>query len=156
MQLEIDGLLARVGRYGGHGINHEEEPFHGELVLQPLPGDRGVSLEFRAVGIDGTTYHHECAWIAPNAQGETVLYAIHANGGGVMQYERRHGTPPEGCDQTVVFGVGQPAEADELRLEVAIDLWPDGDLSYRHAWGLPGGDYKPRSDVRMSVERGEE
>ena len=32
----LQSLLRRVGRYGGHGINHADEPFYGELDLHPL------------------------------------------------------------------------------------------------------------------------
>jgi hypothetical protein len=34
-------------------------------------------------------------------------------------------------------------------MEIAIDLHPGGDLGYRFAWGLPGGEFAPRSGVRM-------
>ncbi len=145
----VDALLARVGSYAGHGINHEDEPFHGELDLAALSDGRGVTLKVRAVGIDGTVYHDERLWIAAAESGELTLWSIHTNGAGVRRHIRRHGAPVSGADATWVFGFGDLGAHRGYRQEIALDLWPDGDISYRVAWGLPGGEHQPRSAVRM-------
>jgi hypothetical protein len=145
---DIEQLLARVGRYGGHGIDHEDQPFHGELELTALLGGRGLALTFRALGIDGATYHDERGWIAPDGDGRTRFWSLSTSTPGVLCHARRHGAPAAGTSATLVFGSGE--RADALRIEVAFDLWPDGDVGYRYAWGLPGGEFLPRSSVRMS------
>jgi hypothetical protein len=145
----IASLLERVGRYAGHGINHEDEPFHAELEIARLLDAQGVTLKFRAETIDGTVLHDERTWIARDADGQVALWSIHINGGAVRKHEQRNGAGIDGADATLVFGVGDAARMDAYREEIAIDLWGDGDVSYRTAWGLPGGRMVRRSDVRM-------
>jgi len=70
----------------------------------------------------------------------------------VWHHARRHGAPPEGVEATLIFGSGDREDTDVHRVEIAIDLWPDGALGYRTAWGLPGGAFLPRSQVRMERE----
>jgi hypothetical protein len=145
----LHALLARVGHYAGHGINHEDEPFHAELHIVSLDVQPGVTLKFRAVGIDGTVYHDERTWIALDTDDTVALWSIHTNGGGVRKHARRPAAPVEGAVLTLVFGFGALADRTCYRQEIGIDLWPDGDISYRYAWGLPGGDHQPRSTVRL-------
>lgn len=153
----IARLLDRVGRYAGHGINHEDEPFHAELEIARLVDARGVTLKFRAEAIDGTILHDERTWIARDGDtGPIALWSIHVNGAGVRRHEQRHGAPTEGAETTLVFGAGEATRFDSYREEIALDLWPDGAVSYRTAWGLPGGRLQQRTDVRMApvVPRG--
>lgn len=145
----IARLLDHVGRYTGHGINHEDEPFHGELEVARLLDAQGVTLKFRAETIDGTVLHDERTWIARDTDGQVALWSIHSNGGAVRKHQQRNGAGTEGADATLVFGAGDPDDGSAYREEVAIDLWPDGDVSYRTSWGLPGGRMLPRSDVRL-------
>jgi hypothetical protein len=148
---DVELLLQRAGQYQGHGINHEDQPFHGELEIGPLLGNRGVTLKFRAVGIDGTVYHDERSWVAPDEGGEIAMWSIHSNGEGVLKHTRRNGAGVEGAN-TLVFGLGDRNDPAVFRIEVALDLWADGAVGYRFAWGQPGGEFKPRSSVRMVPE----
>ena len=146
---DLAPLLARLGSYGGHGINHEDQPFYGELALAPILGDRGVALSFRAVGIDGTLYHEEAGWIARDAAGQLSLWSLHRHSGQVLHHELRYGAPPRDTEATLVFGHGDRNEIDTMRIEVALDLYADGAVGYRFAWGLPSETFAPRSSVRM-------
>lgn len=146
---DLDRLLARVGHYGGHGINHEDQPFHGELCLESILSDGAIALSFRAVGIDGTVYHEERSWIGPDEDGALSLWSLSTQAAGVRRHRQRHGGNPEGVEASLVFGLGDRTDASVLRIELALDLWPDGDIGYRFAWGLPGGAFEPRSRVRM-------
>jgi len=145
----IQALTARTGTYAGHGITYEDEPFHAELHVDALEAEPGVTLLYRAVGIDSTVYHDERAWIALDQEGRLALWSIHTNGAGIRIHRHRHGVPVAGATHTFVFGVGRPLDERSYREEVAIDLWPKGDLTYRYAWGLPGGGHRPRSSVRL-------
>ncbi len=158
MQDVIDGLLARVGHYEGHGIDHEEQPFYGELLVEPLFPELGVAYQFRALGIDGTVYRDERGWVARDDTGQVALWTIHAAGRGVRKHAFRHLAPTEGPEHCLVFGVGEPAEVDTHRVEVAIELWADGDVGYRLSQGNPGGPFELRSSVRMEplASEGEE
>ena len=150
MSRDLAPLLARVGRYGGHGINHEDQPFYGELILAPLLEDRGITLSFRAMGIDGTLYHEEASWIAPDATGLLALWSLNRNSAGVLRHDLRYGAGPRDADATWVFGHGDRSDPEAMRIEVALDLFDGGDVGYRFGWGLPGEAFAPRSNVRMS------
>ena len=152
MPTHVDLLLDRCGRFGGHGIDHEDQPLYGELDLQPLPGRQGAWLSFRATGIDGTVLHDERSWVAPDADGELCLWSVNTLAAGVMRHPVRRGVPPAGAHSVLVFGSGDPTDAQVHRVEIAVDLWPDGAVGYRTAWGLPGGPFLPRSQVRMERE----
>lgn len=149
---DLDLLLDRCGRFGGHGIDSDDQPLYGELDLQPLPARQGVWLTFRASGIDGRLLHDERTWVAPDADGRLCMWSVSTLAAGVRHHLRRHGAPTDGADASLVFGSGDPSDRDAHRVEISIDLWPDGALGYRSAWGLPGGDFLPRSRVRMERE----
>mgnify|MGYP000480290697 CR=1 FL=1 len=144
----IGALLQRVGTYSGHGINHEDEPFHAELEVTRLVDGKGVTMRFRAQAIDGTLMHDERTWVAPDGPA-IFMWSIHSNGAGVRKRDQRNGATVAAADRTLVFGYGDPAASHTYREEVAIDLWPDGSISYRYAWGLPGAPLASRSSVRM-------
>lgn len=146
---DLERLLASQGPWQGHGIDHHDQPFHGELRLEPLLGGRAVGLRFTATGIDGTLYQDAHGWIAPDAAGRLCLWTLHGGLPGVTAHARRHGAPAADADHTLVFGAGDPADRESYRAEVALDWLPDGTLVFRGAWGLPGGEYRPRSTVRL-------
>lgn len=147
---DLELLRAVVGRYAGHGIDHEDQPFHGELALEDL-FERAITLTFRATGIDGTSYHEERSWIAMDGEGRLCLWTVNTNLPGCGCHVRRHGASAAGTRATLVFGQGDPQDTERYRAEIAIDLWPNGDVGYRYAWGMPGGEFRPRSSVRMSA-----
>lgn len=49
-----------------------------------------------------------------------------------------------------VFGFNQPNDTNAFREEVAVDIWSNGEMSYTYSWGMPGGEFKERSGVRMT------
>lgn len=146
---DLERLLATVGPWHGHGIDHDDQPFHGELHVEPLIGGRAVGLRFTATGIDGTVYHDEHAWITADPAGALGLWTLHGNAPGVTAHRLRAGAPAPDAERTLCFGAGDPADRGAYRVEVALDFFADGSLGYRYAWGLPGGDFGPRSSVRL-------
>ena len=145
----IEDLSARAGAYGGHGINNEDQPFHGELSLTPLPAEAGTLLQFRATGIDGTEYHVERTWIAADDTGELGLWTISSSTPHVSRLRLRRSFPTDGTDRTLVFGTGDEADPSTFRCEITLELWPDGTLGYRYAWALPGDPSGAYSEVRV-------
>jgi hypothetical protein len=145
---EIMQLIERAGRYAGHGIDHEDQPFHAELTVERLPGG-AVSLRYRATGIDGAIYQDQLCLVAPDEDGRLSLWELTEGRQGCVLHTLRHGAPSEGTITTLVFGRGTLHDHDEYRSEIALDLWPEGQLSYRRAWGLPGKAFAPRSTVKL-------
>lgn len=147
----ITALAACAGRYAGRGVNHDDQPFAGALSLEPVVGGKGLALGFTATGDDGTVYHTEHSVIGPDVGGGLGLWTLTNNAPGMLHLAlRRDGAEVDGCPRTLVFGVGDPADAGAFREEIALDLYADGRLGYRFAWGMPGGDFAPRSGLVLT------
>ena len=145
----LNALLARAGVYEGTGINHEQERYDGRLELTPVLGVRGLQVKSRAVGEDGTVYHEEHSLIAPTRDGGLVLWSLNIHAPGALEMLYRRDEPVDGADHSFVFGSGDPADQAAYRVEVAFDLWPDGALTHRYAWGMPGEPFEARSAARL-------
>lgn len=149
----LDRLRAlSSGRYSGEGLNHDNEPFKGLLQLRYLLGEAGVGLTFTATGVGGQVYHEEETFLAPGPEGTLVLSTINSNDPVLRTYALRREGPEGGSQHTYVFGIGDPADKEAFRCEIALDLFESGDLGYRYAWGLPGGEFADRSGVRLRRE----
>ena len=149
----LDRLRALAsGRYSVEGINHESEPFRGLLQLRYLIGEAGLGIAFTATGIGGEVYHEEESLLAPGPEGSLVLSTINSNDPTLRTYPLRREGPEGGSQHTYVFAVGDPGDKDAYRCEIALDLFESGDLGYRYAWGLPGGEFAERSGVRLRRE----
>lgn len=142
--------LAKLqGEYRGTGINHERREFTGLFGLAPIVGGRGLSLEFRATGADGTVFHDEHSFIGPTFAGSTALWVISNNHPAVIQHDLRRVEPLPTGGSTLVFGINDPLDKKSFREEIALDLHSNGDLGYRYSWGMPGGEFAERSGLRM-------
>jgi hypothetical protein len=146
----IDALRDRAGRYTGRGINHDQQPFEGTLELSSVVSGKGLALTFTATGDDGTVYHEEHSVIGPGFDGALGLWTLCNNAPGMTALALRRDGEVEGCRRSLVFGVGDPDDEGSFREEIALDLHADGSLGYRFAWGLPGGEFAPRSGLRLS------
>ena len=84
----IAKLANRSGVYEGRGLNHEGQPFTGKLIVSPLLDGRGVAVQFRATGDDGTLYHEENTTIAPKLSGGLGLFNLNTNMPGLVPHDR--------------------------------------------------------------------
>ncbi len=142
-----------AGVYKGRGTNHEGQPFDGEFELSEMADFRGMNLKFKAQGDEGDVYHKEETMIAPDVTGKPSLWSLCTNAPGMLQLSfRRYETAGEER-KTLAFGLGDLGSDLGYRQEISIDLFRDGALGYRFAWGLPGGEFSPRSEVRMHKGR---
>lgn len=143
------------GFYEGHGINHEGQPFLGRFALSPVLGGRGFTLRFSAYGKDGTLYHQEESTIAPSISEKLFLWNFNTNTPGLVPHELRSYAVKEGGRCSLVFGYNDSADSNTFREEVVLEVWPEGDISYVYFWGLPGGEFKERSGLRMAKKGGQ-
>jgi hypothetical protein len=150
MQSILEVLKKSAGSYEGNGINHEGQPFRGKLTLRPILNGRGLSLQFSASGMDGTLYHQEESTIAPSLDDKLTLWNFNTNTPGLLPHPLKRTQPRPGARQSFVFGFNAPEKKQSFREEIALELWENGDLSYTYSWGMPGGEFKERSGVRMS------
>ena len=149
MEGVIEELVARTGRYQGSGSNHEDERYNGRLDLVPVLGGRGVVVMASASATDGTLFHEEHTLIAQTRDGLVGMWSMNIQQDGVLFLEFREDVPVGGAEHSYVFGHGDPADNSAYRIEIAFDLWADGDISQRYAWGMPGGKFSHRSGARM-------
>lgn len=146
----LNQLAAATGFYTGEGINHEGQPFIGNLSLQPILDGRGFSLKFTATGKDETVYHKEESTLALSMSETMTLWNLNSNSPGLLAHEFRKTPTKADAHASYVFGFNKPDEINVFREEVALDVWSSGDLSYTYSWGMPNGEFKERSGVRMS------
>lgn len=145
---ELRQLAERAGRYEGHGLTHEEQPFYGELSLTALL-DCALGLRFRATGIDGTLYREEHGWIASDEQGRLSMWVVRLDHAICLQYVLKRGAKPEGTEESIVFGWSDPGDPAAQWAEIVLELSPDGAIGYRHTRETQGRAHPVYANARL-------
>jgi len=143
--VEIQNFL---GNFSGHGVNHDNQKFKGEITLESIVGQKGVLLTFVATGEDGTIYHQEKSLISPSMDEKINMWNFNSNVPGLVPHELRSSEP---TDKSVkfVFGFNHPTDSNAFREEITLELHKSGNVGYHYSWGLPQGDFKERSGLEM-------
>jgi hypothetical protein len=140
--------VASTGNYSGSGINHEQQPFNSKLKLEVGIAGKSLTLAASATGENGEVYHEENSfvgrdlagtlqmWVASNNHPAIVAHAFH-------RLEQKEGEP---C---LVFRFGDPEVRMSFREEIHLTVHADGNLSHQYHWGMPDGEFAPRSGSRM-------
>lgn len=142
----ITSLISGPDKYSGSGVNHEGEVFLGTLVVQRLLNDKGVMLHYEAT-VGGHQVHAESTLLAPDMDGNIVLWPVMSELPGVLPHRAVVLTESEG-----VFASGSREDRSSFREEITIRLEADGTLTYAHAWGMPDGDFADRSSSRLAPD----
>ena len=137
-------LLQMTGEFSGVGINHADESFTGRMTLNPVTGNRAVSLIFTALGDTGEVFHDERTLIGFDPAGELVMVSVSNNTGAVMQYHLHHREKGQ-----LVFQFGDAALEHTFRERREMIVHDNGDVTYRFSWGAPGEPFQEQSVVRM-------
>src|SRR3989344_2177294 len=125
MKKAMTTLASRSGTYTGEGINHENQ-------------------KFRAVGEAGTVYHEEHSLLGPSPDGSPSLWVMSTNHPLVFEH-RFAGVTANTNTDLLAFQLGDPKDKNFFRETIELELWKNGDLSYRYHWGMPGESCEPRS-----------
>ncbi|MBC7541828.1 MAG: hypothetical protein H7338_03775 [Candidatus Sericytochromatia bacterium] len=145
----IAALATYQGQYRGEGVNHEAEPFIGEMNVQQVVNTKGISVRYTATGLNRTVYHEEHTVIGPGAKGTAVLWTLNSNAPSVLEHGLRFdGTDADGMRQ-IVFGYGDPNDETRFRETITLELFSDGTLGYHYAWGMAGGTFRKRSGLML-------
>lgn len=141
-------LLQSLGTYEGRGQNHERENFRAEVAISTKLPDKVLALQSTATGDHGEIFHQEMSWIGRNAEGRLQLFVVSNNHPTVTihDFDRLETTAET---HNVVFRLGDLADRGTFREEITLCLFADGHLAYQYSWGLPGGDFKPRSGAKL-------
>ena len=145
----LETLLNLKGTFEGPGLNHEGQKFRGVLTLTPQIAGKSATLDFRATTEDGAVLHQEHSLIGPSANEEPSLWIMSNNHPSVLEHEYFEDDVAPGAQKTFSFRCGDFSRMDSFRETISIDLLTNGDLSYRYAWGMPGGEFKERSSARL-------
>ncbi len=159
----IEILRKRAGNYMGQGVNHEHKKFKGNLELRSIVNDKGLSIKYKAIGIEGiefnneTTlynedtilYNEEHSVICSDSNNQLSLWTLNNNIGTMVKFELRRFRQVSSKRSLFIFGYGDPEDNTVFREEISLELWENGDLSYNYSWGENGGHFLSRSTIRM-------
>jgi hypothetical protein len=136
----LENFLVRTGSYYARGLNHEKQDFHGLLQLSPIYESLGVRLEYSARGLDGVLYHAEQATISSDDNGALAMWILSTSDPVMRKYEfRERQQTSDSMEKTsYVFGFNDPEDLTKYRVETYLEFWQSGEISYRHAWAMPG------------------
>lgn len=147
--LAWDLLQKAAGSYVGEGVNHEGENFSGFCILNSVLPQKLISVRSEAKGATGVVYHEEVSWIGRDLEGVLTLFVTSNNHPGITPHLfHRLEETPQGAKK-IVFRFGNPDEVQSFREEVIFAIEADGSLQHHYSWGLPGGEFMPRSGSRM-------
>lgn len=141
-------LSQSTGRYSGHGVNHEGQAFTSRFKLEAEMPGKMLSVAARASGEGGEVFHEEKSWIGRELSGALMLYVASNNHPAIAPHAFHRLEEREGA-RAVVFRFGDPDVRESFREEITFSFHTDGSLSHHYAWGMPGGDFAPRSGSRM-------
>lgn len=137
------------GTYQGESVNHEGQPFHGLFQLTPLIHGKGYQIQFTATSLDSQKklFHDEVSILAPGIQGGFSLFNLNSNIPFLCEH-RLVSTDQTAQSTLIKFRFGNIEDKISFREEILLELTADS-ARYEYSWGLPGGDFAPRSGVRM-------
>lgn len=130
-------------------MNHEDEPFIGELKVQALEGGRAVLLTYSARLKSGDLAHTESTLLGTGPDGKLCLWPVMSELPVVLAHTEVMTQTGAGKSTRAVFASGSRDASDTFREEITIQINADASLVYAHAWGLPGGRFEDRSSCRM-------
>ena len=145
----LAALINRAGRYVGRGVNHEQESFEGALRVEPLVDGTAVMLTYIATRDDGIEVHAESTLLARAPDGRLCLWPVMRE----LPFVIAH-PAVAGDDQSTTFSSGARDAVSEFREEITLALAENDGLVYSHAWGLPGGEFKQRSQCELRRVQG--
>lgn len=145
----FSALSLKIGQYAGRGVNHENQGFNGTMKLSEILNGRGILLEFKACGDNGTVFHEEHSLLSFDETNTLAMWNLNTNLPFLAKHKLIRKATFEDAEQSFVFGYNDTTDRNEFREEIAIDLYFDGSLGYRHSWGMPHQDFAARSGLKM-------
>lgn len=161
--IPLEPLTQRTGYYAGMGTNHENKEFRGELDLKSIINDRGVLIQYRAVGVQGVDFNNpenlysretvffteEATMICHDKNNHLALWTLNNSIGTMAKFDIRRYKEFSGKRHLYIFGFGDPEDNTVFREEISIELHEDGDISYNYSWGEPKGLFLSRTSIKM-------
>jgi hypothetical protein len=145
-------LVKATGSYAGSGINHEGENYSGFCILNSVMPKKLISVRSEAKGQKGEVFHEEVSWIGRDLAGTLTLFVTSNNHPGITPHVfNRLEESQEGLKR-IIFRFGNLDDVNSFREEVTFAIAADGSLQHQYAWGMPGGEFRPRSGSKMQKQ----
>jgi hypothetical protein len=141
----LTALLAQPRIFTGHGTNHEGEAFVGRMEIQALIGSSALMLHYSATGMDGKHLHGEATLLGNSQDGKLCLWPVMEELPLVLPHPEVSRSISKDGELAVVFASGPHEMREIFREEITIQLHANGELTYAHSWGMPGGEFQARS-----------
>ena len=143
-------LVESIGNYSGRGLNHEKQNFNGNLTLKFGFPKKSLLLASSATGDSGEIFHSESSLIGFDIGGALVLYVASNNHPAITPHLFNRIDKGSSGEIKIVFRFGDLQDRNSFREEINFNIFPDGSIEHLYSWGLPGGDFEPRSGAKMS------
>jgi hypothetical protein len=147
--MQTDILRNFTGSYIGNGLNHENQKFNGAFSLNYSAELKAFKIVFKASGLQGEIFHYEEPTIAPSLMQKWTLWNLNSNTPGLLAHELTDSKQTDRA-HVLTFTFGDISQTNSFRESITLQLNDDQSLEYTYAWGMPGGEFKQRSSVRMS------
>ncbi len=144
-----DLLVQATGSYSGSGVNHEGQSFSGYCILNSVMPQKLISVRSEAKGQKGEIFHEEVSWIGRDLAGNLTLFVTSTNHPGITPHVFNRLEESQEGIKRIVFRFGNLDDVNSFREEVTFAIESDGSLQHQYAWGLPGGEFRPRSGSKM-------
>lgn len=142
-------LLEAVGEYSGKGVNHEKQDFNSKLSLKVGTPDKLLLLSSIATGQSEEVFHTENSFIGFDITGSLFLYVVSNNHPAITPHKFDRIENTKDGEKKIVFRFGDLLDRNSFREEINFNIFDDGSLEHFYSWGMPNGDFEPRSGSKM-------
>ena len=156
-------IAGHAGYFRGIGLNNSDQQFVGELTIKKIVSGIGVTLDYKAIGIEGEEYqkfntlfskhqilfNEEHSLVSYDSENNLCMWSLNLNIGTTVVFEFRR-MKEVGEKMVLIFGFGDYTDNEMFREEISLEFWQNGDISHNYAWGESGGVFLARSACRMS------
>jgi hypothetical protein len=144
----LDLLHQLPGVYRGRGVDVATGEFEAAMTVRSAAAGAAVILE-TAVG--GAEPYAELGVLARGESG-AIQYVVVTSGAPFHRVFAPRGASREADCVQAVFGWGDSSDPATFREQITVRIYADGDLGLAWAWGVPGDEFAPRSEVRLTRE----
>jgi hypothetical protein len=149
----LKALNSRAGPFRSSGVNHEGQTFVGTLQIASAMAGRAVTLHYTATGLDGQALHEEFALLALADDQRPCPWPVMNEQPFVKPHSAIGSGDPASTQMCEVFATGPRHQMSSFREEITIECGADGGIVHALAWGMPGGEFAPRSRCELFPEK---
>jgi hypothetical protein len=137
---------SRSGHYEGEGMDSEGEELASRLTIDSMQAGNGIAVTLMATRSDGSIYHEERSLLVAGASNYVTLTNTFPN---IHELALRSTKGLDDGGIRCLFRRGDVKRKSSLPIELAIELWGNGDVGFTYLWGLAGQPYKVQLSARM-------